>query len=123
MIAMAIAASSPTDATSYVLVTGGLGYIGSHTVIQLLSKNYEVVILDNLSNSNRTVIDRIHQIAKKTPIFCEGDIRDINFLKEVFDGYKISSVIHFAGLKDVSQSLKNPIEYFSNNVSGSISLF
>lgn len=119
-----VIATSPSDQIkSYILVTGGLGYLGSHTVVQLLNKNYWTVVIDNLSNSDQTVVDRIYQITGKKPEFCEGDIRNSNFLSQVFNRYKISSVIHFAGLKDVSESLKNPIEYFSNNVSGSITLF
>lgn len=120
---MVIASSRVDGSQRYILVTGGLGYLGSHTVVQLLNNNYDVVIVDNLINSDRLVIDRIYQITGKTPIFCEGDIRDSIFLDQVFSAYKISSVIHFAGLKDVTDSIKNPLEYFSNNVTGSISLF
>jgi UDP-glucose 4-epimerase len=108
---------------SSVVVTGGLGYLGSHTVVQLMNKGYSVIVIDNLINSDQNVLDRIQKITGTVPIFCKGDIRNSHFLDQVFNQYTISSVIHFAGLKDVSESLKNPTDYFSNNVSGSITLF
>lgn len=108
---------------SSVLVTGGLGYLGSHTVVQLMNKGYSVIVIDNLINSDQNVLDRIQKITGTVPIFCKGDIRNSHFLDQVFNQNTISSVIHFAGLKDVSESLTNPTDYFSNNVSGSIILF
>lgn len=106
-----------------ILVTGGTGYIGSHTVVQLLQAGHEVLILDNLSNSKAQVIDRIAKIASKTPQFILGDIRDRPLLKKVFSEHDISTVIHFAGLKAVGESVQKPLMYYDNNVSGSIVLF
>ena len=106
-----------------ILVTGGTGYIGSHTVVQLLQAGHEVLILDNLSNSKAQVIDRIAKIASKTPQFILGDIRDRSLLKKLFSEHDISTVIHFAGLKAVGESVQKPLMYYDNNVSGSIVLF
>jgi len=105
-----------------ILVTGGTGYIGSHTVVKLLEAGYEVVILDNLSNSKISVIDRIEKITNKRPLFIEGDIRDKSLLENLFSDQKIDAVIHFAGLKAVGESVKEPLKYYENNVGGSISL-
>ncbi len=104
---------------STVLVTGGAGYIGSHTVIQLLNSGYEVVILDNLSNSSVKVIDRINEISNSQVVFLEGDIQDEKILSEIFTDHKIDSVFHFAGLKSVSESERDPEKYELNNVVGS----
>jgi UDP-glucose 4-epimerase len=109
----------PEAPQNYILITGGLGYIGSHTVIKLLNQNTQVIIVDNLSNSDRIVLKRINQITGFTPLFFEGDIRNSIFLEGIFRQYHIVSVIHFAGLKDVSESIEKPTEYFSNNVIGS----
>jgi len=106
-----------------ILVTGGTGYIGSHTVVQLLEAGFSVVILDNLSNSNRSVLDRIIKLTGKYPEFIEGDIRDRIALRKIFENYSIGAVIHFAGLKAVGESESLPLVYFDNNVSGSIVLF
>ena len=105
-----------------ILVTGGTGYIGSHTVVRLLEAGYEVVILDNLSNSKISVIDRIVKITNKRPSFIEGDIRDQSLLNKLFSDQKIDAVIHFAGLKAVGESVAEPLKYYENNVGGSISL-
>lgn len=105
-----------------ILVTGGTGYIGSHTVVKLLEAGYEVVILDNLSNSKISVIDRIEKITNKRPLFIEGDIRDKSLLNKLFSDQKIDAVIHFAGLKAVGESVEEPLKYYENNVGGSISL-
>ena len=102
-----------------ILVTGGAGYIGSHTVIQLLKSGYEVVILDNLSNSSVKVIDRINEISNRQVVFLEGDIQDEKILSEIFTDHKIDSVFHFAGLKSVSESEREPEKYELNNVVGS----
>jgi UDP-glucose 4-epimerase len=102
-----------------ILVTGGAGYIGSHTVIQLLNSGYEVVILDNLSNSSVKVIDRINEISNRQVVFLKGDIQDKKILSEIFTDYKIDSVFHFAGLKSVSESEREPEKYELNNVVGS----
>lgn len=106
-----------------ILVTGGLGYIGSHTVVELLSAGYNVVILDNLSNSKLSVVDRIRLISKKDFIFEEGDIRDRGRMSQLFATHKISSVIHFAGLKAVGESVNQPMRYYDNNFNGSLVLF
>ncbi|QWD37669.1 UDP-glucose 4-epimerase GalE [Polynucleobacter paneuropaeus] len=106
-----------------ILVTGGTGYIGSHTVVQLLAAGHDVLILDNLCNSKLKVVDRIAKIAGKTPGFIEGDIRDRALLKSLFAEHAIETVIHFAGLKAVGESVQKPLMYYDNNVSGSIVLF
>jgi UDP-glucose 4-epimerase len=102
-----------------ILVTGGAGYIGSHTVIQLLNSGYEVVILDNLSNSSVKVIDRINEISNRQVVYIKGDIQDEKILSEIFTDHKIDSVFHFAGLKSVSESEREPEKYELNNVVGS----
>jgi UDP-glucose 4-epimerase len=106
-----------------VLVVGGTGYIGSHTVVQLLQKGTQVVILDNLCNSHAEVINRIEKICGKRPEFIEGDIRDRACLRSLFQHKRIDAVIHFAGLKAVGESEVNPLLYYDNNVYGSIVLF
>ena len=106
-----------------ILVTGGTGYIGSHTVVQLLNAGHNVVILDNLCNSNRGVLQRIESLTQKSPHFIEGDIRDRAVLRGLFEQYSCDAVIHFAGLKAVGESEENPLKYFDNNVSGSVTLF
>lgn len=106
-----------------ILVTGGTGYIGSHTVVQLLNAGNKVVILDNLCNSNQGVLQRIENLTHKRPDFVEGDIRDRATLKRLFAQFSCDAVIHFAGLKAVGESEANPLKYFDNNVSGSITLF
>ncbi|MEH8093532.1 UDP-glucose 4-epimerase GalE [Gallibacterium anatis] len=105
-----------------VLVTGGAGYIGSHTVVELLNANREVVVLDNLSNSSAKSLDRVKQITGKAVTFYQGDVLDRALLKRIFADHKIESVIHFAGLKAVGESVVKPIEYYRNNVEGSLTL-
>ena len=105
-----------------ILVTGGLGFIGSHTIIELLEINCNVVIIDNLSNSSTTVIDKIKKITNKDIIFYKCDILDTSQLHNIFKTYNIYCVIHFAGLKSVSESIEKPLEYYHNNVSGTINL-
>ena len=105
-----------------ILVTGGTGYIGSHTVVKLLEAGYEVVILDNLLNSKASVIDRIEKITNQRPLFIEGDIRDKSLLEKLFSDHTIDAVIHFAGLKAVGESVEEALKYYDNNVGGSISL-
>ena len=105
-----------------ILVTGGFGYIGSHTVVMFLEHGYEVIILDNLSNSKACVIERIKKITSRIPFFYKGDIRDRSLLASIFKRHKISGVIHFAGLKAVSESQSEPLRYYDNNVIGSITL-
>jgi len=105
-----------------ILVTGGVGYIGSHTVIQLIEGGHDVLIVDNLSNSDIRVLDRIKTITNKSLIFCKADIKNLIPLCEIFDNFKPEAVVHFAGLKSVSESVENSILYYDNNVSGSITL-
>lgn len=106
-----------------ILVTGGSGYIGSHTVVQLLEAGAQVIVLDNLCNSKREVINRIEKITNRRPEFVVGDIRDRALLRAVFNNHRVDSVIHFAGLKAVGESVQKPLEYYDNNVSGSLILF
>ncbi len=105
-----------------ILVTGGAGYIGSHTCVELLSAGYEVVILDNLYNSSRKAVDRIEEITGKKVTFYENDMLDKDALDKIFDEHKIDCVIHFAGLKAVGESVAKPLEYYKNNIGGTISL-
>lgn len=106
-----------------ILVTGGAGYIGSHTVVKIIEAGLKVVIIDNLSNSRSEVINRIEAITKVRPDFIMGDIRDRVFLKGLFRKHSFESVIHFAGLKAVAESELDPIKYYDNNVVGSVTLF
>lgn len=105
-----------------VLVTGGIGYIGSHTCIQMIEAGIEPIILDNLGNSKVAVLDRIEALTQVRPVFYQGDIRDEAFLDSIFAEHIISSVIHFAGLKAVGESVAKPLEYYDNNVNGSLVL-
>ena len=104
------------------LVTGGAGYIGSHTCVLLIEAGYEVVIFDNFSNSSKDSIKRVEKIVGKEIVVIEGDIRNQEELQKVFDGYKIDAVIHFAGLKAVGESVEQPLKYYDNNVIGTIVL-
>lgn len=106
-----------------ILVTGGAGYIGSHTVVKLVQAGYHAIVFDNLSNSRDLVLNKIESICSRRPEFIRGDVRDRNFLRAVFDNYKIDAVVHFAGLKAVGESVAQPLMYFDNNVSGSVVLF
>lgn len=106
-----------------ILVTGGAGYIGSHTVVELLNAGYEAVVLDNLVNSSREAVARVEKITGRSVKFYEGDIADRELLCRLFENEKIDCCIHFAGLKAVGESVKKPIEYYVNNVSGSLVLF
>ena len=105
-----------------ILVTGGAGYIGSHTCVELLNAGHEVVVLDNLSNSVEEALNRVQQLTGKTLSFIQGDIRDAHVLDQLFSAYSIDAVIHFAGLKAVGESQQSPLTYFDNNIAGSISL-
>jgi len=105
-----------------ILVTGGAGYIGSHTSILLIEAGYEVVIFDNFSNSSKESINRVEKIVSRPIPLIEGDIRNRDDLREVFKNYKIDAVIHFAGLKAVGESVSQPLRYYDNNVSGTIVL-
>jgi len=106
-----------------ILLTGGLGYIGSHTCVELLNAGHEVVAVDNLCNSKASVADRIHQITGKTVRFHEVDLRNREALDQVFQEHAIDTVIHFAGLKAVGESVAQPLNYYDNNVVGSLALF
>ena len=105
-----------------ILVTGGTGYIGSHTVVELINEGHDVVILDNLSNSDRKVVDRIEKITGSRPVFYEADILEKASLDKIFDKEDIEAVIHFAGLKAVGESVEKPLLYYENNISGTINL-
>ena len=107
---------------STILVTGGAGFIGSHTVVELIQAGHSPVIIDNLCNASPQVIGRITEITGHTPTFYHGDIRDRELLRRIFAEHPIQSVIHFAALKAVGESVKKPLEYYSNNVSGSLIL-
>ena len=105
-----------------ILVTGGAGYIGSHTVVELLNGGHNAVIVDNFSNSNPEVITRLHQISGKKIYSYRGDVRDASFLGHIFETHHIDAVIHFAGLKSVGGSLQDPLKYYSNNIDSSLVL-
>ncbi len=106
----------------YILVTGGAGYIGSHTCVELLEAGYSVVVLDNLSNSSEESLRRVQKITGKTLEFVEGDIRSTDNLEAVFSRFPITAVIHFAGLKAVGESVSMPLHYYQNNVAGTLNL-
>lgn len=105
-----------------VLVTGGLGYIGSHTCVQLIAAGHHPIVIDNLSNSKLEVLNRIEAIVGARPAFHQGDVRDETFLATVFAQHDVQAVIHFAGLKAVGESVAKPLEYYDNNVNGSLVL-
>ncbi len=105
-----------------ILVTGGAGYIGSHTSVELLEKGYDVVIVDNLDNSSPKAVDRIQQITGKSLHFYKGDVRDRELMNEIFNSHDIDWVIHFAGLKAVGESCAKPLEYYDNNLYGTLVL-
>ncbi|MCB8889480.1 UDP-glucose 4-epimerase GalE [Vreelandella malpeensis] len=105
-----------------ILVTGGTGYIGSHVVVELLQAGQDVVVLDNLSNSCPSVIHRIEKITRRGVTFFEGDVCDRGLLTDIFGRHGVSAVIHCAGLKAVSESVRKPLEYYENNVYGTLSL-
>jgi len=105
-----------------ILVTGGAGYIGSHTCLELLNAGFEVVVLDNFSNSKLTSLKRVEALTNNTILFKEGDVRDRSVLRTIFSKNKINAVIHFAGLKAVGESVAFPLRYYDNNVNGSIVL-
>ena len=105
-----------------ILLTGGLGYIGSHVAIALLSEGHKVVIYDNLSNSNISVLSAINSLAEKNADFVKGDILETDHLSSTMKSYGIETIFHFAGLKAVAESVSNPLLYFKNNISGTLSL-
>ncbi len=105
-----------------VLVTGGAGYIGSHTVVELQQAGHEAVVIDNFSNSSPVCLQRVQQITGKPVPFYEGDVRDVGLLDKIFSEHKIDWVIHFAGLKAVGESCEKPLEYYDNNIGGTLRL-
>ena len=107
---------------SKILVTGGCGYIGSHTVLELLNKNYDVVVVDNFSNSSYESIKRVQEITGKQVVFYEADIRDEKAMEDVFSKHAFDAVIHFAAFKAVGESCKMPLKYYENNISGTVAL-
>jgi UDP-glucose 4-epimerase len=106
-----------------ILVTGGLGYIGSHTCVELMAAGHEVVVIDNLSNSKQSVFDRVCRIAGKPFVFRAVDVRDRAGIENIFAQHSIDAVIHFAGLKAVGESVEQPLRYYDNNIAGSLVLF
>jgi UDP-glucose 4-epimerase len=106
-----------------ILVTGGMGYIGSHTVVELQQAGHDVVVVDNLSNAVVSVQERVQKITGKSFVFEEADIRDRAALERIFGAHKVEAVIHFAGLKAVGESVAQPLRYYDNNVNGSVILF
>lgn len=106
-----------------ILITGGTGYIGSHTVVELMLAGFEILIVDNFCNSKATVLERIERIVGRRPGFVEADIRDRESMRTLFADYRFEAVIHFAGLKSVGESVAQPLRYYDNNVHGSLVLF
>lgn len=113
--------TKPTNLSS-ILVTGGTGYIGSHIVVELIKNSYEVIIIDNLSNSSEKVLERIETITGNRPLFYQFDLRDKAKLGDVFDQHSIDGVIHCAGLKAVGESVRDPLRYYNNNLESSLNL-
>ena len=108
--------------SSTILVTGGAGYIGSHTVVELMTAGYKVLVLDNLSNSDVRVLDRLHELCGQPIEFVQADVRDAQALDAVFRAHSVDGVIHFAGLKAVGESVREPLRYVENNVTGTVNL-
>lgn len=106
-----------------ILITGGTGYIGSHTVVELMQAGFEVLIVDNFCNSKASVLERIEKIVGRRPGFVEADVRDREAMRAVFSDYRLDAVIHFAGLKAVGESVAQPLRYYDNNINGSLVLF
>ena len=106
-----------------ILTTGGAGYIGSHTCVELLEQGYNVIVIDNLYNSSEESLNAVEKITNKKLNFIQGDLRNIEDIRKCFNNYKIDAVIHFAGLKAVGESVSKPLLYYENNVYGSLNLF
>lgn len=107
---------------SHILVTGGAGFIGSHTLVELLNNGHDVIVIDNLSNASEVSLERVKEITGKDILFYEADIRDRAVLDRIFEEHPIDAVIHFAGLKAVGESVAKPIEYYDNNLVGTLVL-
>lgn len=105
-----------------ILVTGGAGYIGSHTTLALLQAGFDVVVLDNLCNSSALALKRVAQLAGREPTFVQGDVRDQALLQQIFSQHPVKAVMHFAGLKAVGESVREPLRYYDNNVGGTVCL-
>ena len=105
-----------------ILVTGGAGYIGSHTVIELQNAGHEVVVVDNLSNSTEESLRRVAEITGKEAVFYQADVRDATELAKIFDAHEVDAVIHFAGLKAVGESVAKPLVYYDNNLISTLAL-
>jgi UDP-glucose 4-epimerase len=105
-----------------ILLTGGTGYVGSHTAVELIGAGHEAVLLDNLANSSPAVVDRIEAITGTRPTFVEGDVRDRALLDRLFAEHPVDAVVHFAGLKAVAESVAHPLDYYANNVGGTMTL-
>ena len=105
-----------------ILVTGGAGYIGSHTCVELLNAGHEVVVVDNLCNSSEKSLERVEKITGKPVVFYKADLLDRDALETIFAEQKIDAVIHFAGLKAVGESVAKPLEYYHNNITGTLIL-
>ena len=105
-----------------ILVTGGAGFIGSHTLVELTAAGHETVVIDNLSNSNRKSLERVAELTGKEIPFYEVDIRDREGLNRVMEAHRFDACIHFAGLKAVGESVEKPWEYYENNISGTLTL-
>lgn len=105
-----------------VLVTGGAGYIGTHTCVELLEAGHEIIVVDNLSNSSPIALERVEKITGKGVTFVEADVRDTDKIRDIFDKQSVDAVIHFAGLKAVGESVEKPLEYYNNNITGTLSL-
>lgn len=105
-----------------VLVTGGAGYIGSHTVLELLEKGYEAVVVDDLSNSSKIAVERVEQLSGKKVSFYKNNIMDNDAMQKVFDAHKIDACIHFAAFKAVAESVEKPLDYYWNNIAGTVNL-
>lgn len=106
-----------------ILVTGGTGYIGSHTVVELMQAGFDVLIVDNFCNSKASVLDRIERIVGRRPVSVEADVRDRESMRNLFAAHRFDAVIHFAGLKAVGESVEQPMRYYDNNINGSLALF
>jgi UDP-glucose 4-epimerase len=115
--------SSSSSSRRIILVTGGAGYIGSHTTLELLNANYDVIVVDNMSNASPEALRRVEELAKRKVLaFHQVDLRDVAAMNAIFDAHKIDAVIHFAALKAVGESVRVPLKYYDNNIAGAVAL-